>query len=142
MNEALRKSKPLTALLAQLLACEVPEPMRRKLAGLRADGARKKGRPKKGTIELSPKATFGDAIVLSLVCRALSGDVFASKLIWNCIEGLPQRSILFQGNIAAQPMGIDELRAKLLALAGEGAHLLEVEKKNEHTAAENPESAG
>ena len=103
MSDALkiRRTKPLTILLNDLLAMQVSEPMRRRLAGLRIDtGQKKRGRPKKGSLELPPNSTFGSALVLALVTRALTGDTMACKLVVHMIEGLPTRSIQFSASSA------------------------------------------
>lgn len=115
MSERLRKTRPLTSLLDDLLSMQVPENMRRKLAGLRADGARKKGRPKKGTLELPPNSTFGSALVMSLVCRALAGDVAAQKLCFYLVEGIPVKTVPYS-SVANVALNSEEMLAKLQLL--------------------------
>lgn len=98
----IRKTRPLTVLLSEILSTPIPIELQRLLSGRRADGSRKKGRPRSGTLHALPEnATFADALVLALLAKALSGDVQAQKLCFVYIEGLPQRTIAYASTNAS-----------------------------------------
>jgi hypothetical protein len=97
MTEAispLRRSKQVSELMTDLLACELPREFRNLLMGKRKDGSAKKGRPKKGTLPtLTDGATFGSALAASIVCRALAGDMLAARMILYFTEGTPTKMV-------------------------------------------------
>ena len=68
----LHRSKPLTTLLADLLQTEVPPQIRAKLAGLRSDGKRGKGR--RSCREIGATLVSRNAADLSRIAKVFPVD--------------------------------------------------------------------
>jgi hypothetical protein len=105
----------MTSLLAEILATRIPENLRKKISGLRSDGSRRRGRPRKGSVDLPQGATFADAVCMVLIARAISGDTVALTKIFTIMEGHAPRAVPFFN--PASMAGPDEATlSRLLAL--------------------------